>query len=332
MTDARLPLSVPLPTPLQQAIETYDVWSQRHLLEVQEKEIVDRPLYQYTNSAGLRGIFDSQKMWFTDYRFLNDPSELSHGMDMARDMLLDAQNGLDGRVRFFLKCAADMFCRENVEATLAFFVASFSRARDDLGQWRAYADNGRGFAVGFAPRMFRIKGEANPSPDENAFLGSVLYDVGDVLSRHRLAIDEAIEIFRTAVDAQASLMADRAIGIAFIQEFSRHLIASPLIWNALTSKHPAYKHEQEVRLLMMGTTDMLAPFIMTRSRGTEIVPYIPYPWNVREPGAIVEVLVGPAAPHGAEDAVRVMLATYGLKDVAIERSEIPYRAPRGSTQ
>lgn len=149
-------------------------------------------------------------MWFTDYRFLNDPSELSHGMDMAHSVLLDAQTGLDNRAGLFLKCAADMFRSENVEATLAFFVASFSRARDDLGQWRAYADNGRGFAVGFAPRMFGVEDGLKPSPDENAFLGSVLYDIGDVLSRHRLAINEATQIFLTAVKAQAPLMADRA--------------------------------------------------------------------------------------------------------------------------
>jgi hypothetical protein len=174
--------------------------------------------------------------------------------------------------------------------------------------------------------MFRIKEELNPSPDENAFLGSVLYGVGDVLSRHRLAIDKATDIFLAAVKAHTSLMADKATGFAFIQEFSRHLIASPLIWNALTSKHPAYAHEQEVRLLMMGTTDVLTPFIKTRARGSEIVPYIPHPWNVREPGAVVEIMVGPAAPDGAEGAVRLMLATYGLKNVEVQRSGIPYRA------
>lgn len=322
MTDAHLPLSTPLPAALQQAIKTFDAWSQGHLLEEQARDVVDQPLYQYTSAAGLKGIFDSQQMWFTDYRFLNDPSELSHGMDMACDMLLDAQSGLDNHACLFLKCAADMFQGKNLDARLAFFVASFSRARDDLGQWRAYGDNGRGFAVGFAPRMFSIKDERNPSPDENAFLGSVVYEMGDVLSRHRLAIDKATDIFLT----HASLMTNKATEDAFIQEFSRHLIASPLIWNALTSKHPAYAHEQEVRLLMTGTTDNLTPFIKTRSRGSDIVPYIPHPWNVREPGAIVEVLVGPAAPPGAEDAIRSMLATYGLKNVEIGRSDIPYRA------
>jgi hypothetical protein len=33
------------------------------------------------------------------------------------------------------------------------------------------------------------------------------------------------------------------------------MIASPLIWNCLTSKHPAYSHEQEVLLVILGLHD-----------------------------------------------------------------------------
>ena len=309
MNDAHPPLSAPLPGALQRAIERYVTWSHDHLLEAQAKEVAGlatgKPLYQYTNSAGLKGIFESRQMWFTDYRFLNDPSELMYGMALAQDMLRDAKSGKNDWVRSLLNCIAEMLCRENLEATLTFFVASFSRARDDLGQWRAYADNGRGFAVGFSPRMFSIKDELNQSPDDNAFLGSVVYEVGEVLAQQRLAIDKAIDIFLTTVNAQAPLLADKGTGIAFIREFSLHVIASPVIWNALTSKHPAFRHEQETRLVMMGTIDKLTPFIKTRSRASEIVPYIPHSWDVQEPGAIVEVLVGPAAPLGAEDSVRM---------------------------
>ena len=157
------------------------------------------------------------------------------------------------------------------------------------------------------------------------FFGSILHDLEEVRSRHRLTIDKAADIFLNTVVAQTSVMADKATGIAFIQEFLRHLIASPLIWNALTSKHPAYEHEQEVRLVMVGIQDKLKPFIETRSRGSEIIPYIPHPWNVREPGAIVKILVGPAAAPETEDAARTMLAIFGVNDIVIKRSSIPYR-------
>ena len=57
------------------------------------------------------------------------------------------------------KTFADMFQQSNIEKTLEFFIASFSRDRDDLGQWRAYADDGRGFAIGFSPRLFKVLDE-----------------------------------------------------------------------------------------------------------------------------------------------------------------------------
>jgi len=303
----------------------YDAWSHQHLREEQATTVVEMPLYQYTNADGLKGIFGSRQMWFTDYRFLNDPSEFGHGLGLAKDMLRDAKAGADGRTGLFLDCVADLFSQEKVDAALAFFVASFSRARDDLGQWRSYADNGRGFAVGFAPKMFRIKDDLSPSPDENAFLGPVLYNVASVLSRHRLAVDQATKVFLTAAVAEAELMRDRAVGYPFMLELAKHLIAAPLIWNALTSKHPAYEHEQEVRLLIVGTSDKLAPFVKTRVRGSDLVPYIQHPWDVLEPGAIVEILVGPAAPPGTEDAVKILLAGHGITGVDVKRSDIPYR-------
>lgn len=326
MATTTLPLGASLPAAFQNAVARYDTWSHQHLLDEQTKTIVEAPLYQYTNASGLKGIFDSRQMWFTDYRFLNDPSEFGHGMDMAKEALRDAKAGADPRVSLFLDCVADLFSRDNVDATLRFFVASFSRARDDLGQWRSYADNGRGFAVGFAPKMFRIQDELNASPDENAYLGPVLYKVSDVIRRHRLAIDQATDVFLTAAKAEVELIREKSIGYPFMLELSKHTIAAPLIWNALTSKHPAYEHEQEVRLVMVGTSDKLAPFIKTRARGSDLVPYIPHPWDIREPGAISEILLGPAAPSDAEETVKALLAGHGVTGIEIKRSDIPYRA------
>jgi hypothetical protein len=40
-------------------------------------------IYHYTDDAGLRGILESGKLWFTDIFKLNDPSELRHGLELA---------------------------------------------------------------------------------------------------------------------------------------------------------------------------------------------------------------------------------------------------------
>ena len=320
-----------IPPPLKAAIEQFRKWNEAQLLLEQTKNVVEVPLYHYTDGQGLKGILESETFWFTDYRHLNDPSELTHGMDMAHAAARDIATGADGRVRIFLDCLSDMFSQHNfvnvTPDTLEFFIASFSRERDDLGQWRNYAGNGRGFALGLAPRIFDIEENKNPKPTDAVVVGPVIYDVHEAKQRHRQSLEEAAAIFLGTANANSTLVANKSIGIPFMQDMSREIIASPLIWNALTTKHPAYKHECEVRMIMLGQRKNLLPNIRTRLRGNEIVPYVPYSRPLRSPHSIVEIVVGPAAPPDAERTLRTLLDTLGVSpDVPIGRSDIPYRA------
>jgi len=314
------------PPALQAAIDKFNKWADEHLSEAERQNAIGEALYHYTDGRGLKGIFENQTIWFTDYRHLNDPSELVHGMEMARDVMHFVANGADGRLGLFLELFADMFSQRNFSAALEFFIASFSKQRDDLGQWRSYADNGRGYAIGFAPHLFAITDDHGLQPNEKVVVGPVLYRVDQVIARHQLAIDEAAAIFLEAVTANADLIADKTIGLPFMQEFARAIIASPLIWNCLTSKHPAYEHEQEVRLIILGLRERLMPYIKTRLRGSEIVPYVVHDMPLRRGNNIAEIVVGPAAPPEAERSVHTLLTSLGVDPIPpISRSDIPYR-------
>jgi hypothetical protein len=327
MTDTKSP-APSLPPVLRAAIQKFDQWTQQYMESEDKKNTIDTELYHYTDARGLKGIIESETIWFTDYRHLNDPSELTHGMEMARDVMNNSRGREDAHGREFLDCLADMLSTKNFSGRFEFFIASFSRDRDELSQWRAYADNGRGYAIGFARRVFRIE-ENRPDlkPNEKTFVGPVLYDIGEVMERHALAIDEAVAIFLEAVNANADVVKDETIRDDFIQQLCRDIISAPLIGNCLTSKHPAYKREKEVRLLMLNQRNNLMPYIKTRLRGSEIVPYIPHPQPIREPGIIAEIVVGPAAGPDAERTVRTMLDSFSIDPkIPIGRSDIPYRA------
>jgi hypothetical protein len=82
---------------LRTAIDRFDQWVKKHLESEQEKNAIDTPLYHYTDGRGLKGIIESQTIWFTDYRHLNDPSELIHGVEMARDEMRLKSTGADAR-------------------------------------------------------------------------------------------------------------------------------------------------------------------------------------------------------------------------------------------
>jgi Protein of unknown function (DUF2971) len=313
-----------LPMALQEAIASFRRWVDDDYLHGEQRASrINRPLYHYTDARGLKGIIESGAIWFTDYRHMNDPSELVHGIELAHLIADDPDLNADQRVEAFLKTFIDMFEHARFQATLDFFIASFSRSRDELGQWRAYADNGRGFAIGFSPRIFSItKKPPDDKPPE--FVGPVRYAGQRVLESFRAPIEKAANIFLITLAAHPEMQQE--VRSLFTQELSKELIASPMIWRCLTVKHPAYEHEREVRLLIVGTPGALRPHVTTRFRGSEIVPYIPQPMAVREKDIIVEIVVGPAAPPDTERTLRTMLTSLNVVVDNILRSEIPYRA------
>src|SRR5262245_40731502 len=139
-----------LPAPLTAVIESYNTDIDEKLFAEQEATTVETTLYHYTTALGLKGILDNQSIWFSDYRNLNDPSELLHGHALCRDVTRALANGSDSNVVRLLEIVNALMTHKNFGTRLDFFIASFSTQRDDLGQWRAYADNGRGFALGLS--------------------------------------------------------------------------------------------------------------------------------------------------------------------------------------
>ncbi len=118
-------------------------------------------IYHYTNDIGMRGILETGKIWLTDVFSLNDPSELRHGCDLAVGALTHGFNEDRPEIEQFCCHLAEML-RLGIEEIAHFFTCSFSETGDDLGQWRAYADDGHGFALGFDAATL-----------EKAFVGSI---------------------------------------------------------------------------------------------------------------------------------------------------------------
>jgi hypothetical protein len=150
-----------------------------------------------------------------------------------------------------------------------FFVGSFSRESDDLGQWRAYADNGRGVAIGLAPRLFQVHADqTNVGLAEKVLVSQVIYDRDQSMQNLGDAIRRAIDII---VRAEADVTS-QAEGHEFLRELATQLAVSIFTY-AVTCKHRAYKHERETRMLLVNQLDLLAPIIETRTRGSTLVPF-----------------------------------------------------------
>lgn len=110
-----------------------------------------KKLYHYTSFAGVGGIINSNHLWATDFRFLNDESELIYGTGLLSQELVVFGKTLSALEASFLNRLSGYFS-EHQKAYRNFletYIISLTEAPDVLSQWRAYADSGKGHCLEF---------------------------------------------------------------------------------------------------------------------------------------------------------------------------------------
>ncbi len=294
------------------------------------QELIDTPapplIYHYTNDSGLRGILESGQLWFTDIFNLNDPSELIHGVGHALDILKrEASNG-PREATAFGKMFADIVAG-NVETSAHYFVCCLSKTDRDLGQWRAYADDGRGYAIGFDATVLEqafVKAEAADATLHSTF--PVTYDDTRLRRIYEQLVAETIPV----ISAPKGMGLDNAVVSKFIRNLSTKL-ASSCIYVSAFFKHAAYKNEEEYRCLQIYPADRAVPGLKIRSRPYSLVKYREFDWKGGAAESVKVVIAGPAgdqkvAFNFANDCLREYPPAPGI--TPIKRSEIPYRSVR----
>ncbi len=146
-----------------------------------------------------------------------------------------------------------------------------------------------------------------------------------------LAVNEAINTLNT-VRKPLRNEPNKAKSAALVQISAD--LAVHIFYNSVRFKHPAYKEEKEVRLLVINEMEKLLPYIKIRARGNDVVPYIEYKFtpNLTDPGAVDEIHLGPASSPILKRGLVVLLNSAGyprdgvITKVPIKTSVAPYRA------
>jgi Protein of unknown function (DUF2971) len=326
--------SADIPDEIQNAIETFPIEMRqaiegftRHTGDIVKsflQKITEIPLppkiFHYTDDVGLRGILETGTLRLTDIFYLNDPSELRHGCKLDEFMTVAEAAGAEERpaiVEFAGKLAGRL--QHDIPRVANMFVLSFSEAGDDLAQWRAYADNGRGYALGFDARML-----------EDAFgksgQGCSSFPVSYCESELRHMRQQIIDAVRPLITLHR--------GKAMTPDAQKKYLETLLTvcgWQvmrvAVFFKHHAYTNEQEYRFqesFMRGTV----LDIKYRTRPYTLIRYKEFDWRSAVPDSLKKIVVGPASADSdkarqfAEDCLR----RYHVGAVKISCSPIPYRA------
>ena len=290
-----------------------------------QRKAQQRPpvLYQYTGGAGLKGIIETHQVWLTNVFDMNDPSEFMHGIKYAAEYIMEVRQTGSLAVQAFCDWMLPILSPPFGD-DFGMFVASFSDADDDLGQWRAYANNGRGYALGFSSKEFPEEESGDIIPGGVCALARVNYSKASFQDLQKEAIQKAVSILTET----EKLLVDNleAQRFHFLAALGFQL-AVPIFWNSLTTKHEAYANEKEHRLVVLGTGLDFNNYIQTRLQGDRIVPYVAVPLTKGADHWLKSVRVRPAASAGAELGVDVLLRTSQIDHPNIvTRSTIPYRA------
>lgn len=202
------------------------------------------------------------------------------------------------------------------------FIACFSEAPDMLGQWRSYADDGRGFAVGFNAGSLRKQLPAT-------FL-KVLYEPDQQIQEMMHAI---VAIYLRKQEGAA-------------EEEGQFFEDCVLLGTYMTAfKHPAFAEENEVRAvhaigiekqgnlmkfvdkggIVNGSLEVAGNPVAFQVRENHLSAYTDIsltPASMSTP--ICELILGPKN-HSVPGNLCLFLGGLGYKDISLKRSSAPYR-------
>ncbi|MBH3972680.1 DUF2971 domain-containing protein [Pseudomonas aeruginosa] len=218
-------------------------------------------LFHYTDANALLSIINNQQLWLTDVRFLNDSEEALDGAKHIVSAIHKLEDNNDA-AHVKAKRKLEDFSPSNVLSDfddMQMFVTSFSRACDNLSQWRSYGL----YAIEFDESYF----------EESVNFHNCVYDKDN---KCRLA-DELVEM------ALYNLM-----GLYSSGEESCAVDEQRVIWELGDSvclfKHESFQEECEARLVTQSTLDNQAVYF--RVKGDLIIPYQKYSFPVESVKAI----------------------------------------------
>lgn len=229
-------MSIP---PIAENIATQDdsaIDFDKYMACIKELEDQAKPfgnLYHYTDWGGLQGILKRQRLWLTEYRHLNDTSEIKFAIEEIRNYVMEVASAKE----FWKDVFSDIMV--NVEHW-EFFVCSFSERKNYLYAWRAYANDGAGFSIGFKQEFFDAANQQNPE-DLGFGRGKIYCKDYPFIMIKRL-------VSQTEADLQRfNALRDNEYAIENRIEICTHFLAVLAVIIPLI-KHEAYQEEFEYRI------------------------------------------------------------------------------------
>lgn len=206
-------------------------------------------LYHYTSGQSFVSIINSQYLFATERSFLNDPNEFEWGLNEINSII---NNLNDNQYSSNFIEQIKLSLMEKQQDNLRLFVLSLSANSDLLSQWRAYAEDGKGFAIGLDGKVLRDRSgfgenvlrdiDVNKYPNEFVYtyhLLQVIYNKFDQKTILNKFVEFAYKFWNKIEDKNDN------DALLFFRLMVEHRLKEILI----SLKNPGYQEEQEWRIV-----------------------------------------------------------------------------------
>lgn len=275
----------------------------------------DDIIYHYCDANAFHAICTNRRLRFNDLHSMNDYLEIHWGYSVWEKVAgkLILEFGFE-----FIDYIDNKIHSNGFRGLV--IGCCFSKDGDVLSQWRGYADDGKGYVIGF---------------NAKELLGLPIRAL-EVLYYEEKQFQEIEKIVRALHEAE------KKVKEKFNSDFNTmvHLLG----YDLCSMKNPAFSEEKEIRLIHILDFERSGKFLKLKDHGGNyfgeekegekvqfrIKQDIPTPYidldfsNDDKINPIVEVLIGPKNDV-MESSISIFMETIGLENVEIKKSSASYR-------
>ena len=192
--------------------------------------------YYYCSLNTFLNILKSKEIYLSDPLKMNDNLEIKWYLEKL-NLEKDHDEGFGNMLqRMRMRSGIDFTYEELVKhledkGQKSIYISCFSKTSDLLSQWRAYADDGKGVAIGFDLDML--------ASTDNIFVREIIY-ADDVVQ------EECESTLESVADSMPTVLSKYE---AFDREEQIDMFLHELITELARYKNPAFREETEVRLI-----------------------------------------------------------------------------------
>jgi Protein of unknown function (DUF2971) len=272
-------------------------------------------IYHYCRPEAFLEIIKHKAVWMSAYYVLNDAMEREWGYSVFAGVLDELRDEFGNDFTEQVTNAIDASTFLNVA-----MISCYSLDADVLSQWRAYADDGRGFAIGFDPKLMKMPAK-----------------------QLRVLYERDAQVAELTGNLKHVFNNEKSIGFKFDEQFKSHWFNVGL--DLISYKHYGFREEKEIRLVHVsglaphGNSFKILPLGARDEDGKEIigpreirfrpsngavVPYVSLDYTDNGKNSPVkEIVLGPRN-ESSESNIDIFLNTIGIDDVRVRRSTVPY--------